>query len=485
MSHLVVDVGTSNVRCLVVRPDGSAVAEFRAALPPSNPFPGAVEFDATVLASTILGLAEKSLAEAGPVSSVGITCQRASTIVWDRSTGVPVAPALGWQDLRMAGMCMMAAAQGVKIGPNQSATKAQFLFDSYDADRTRDLCFGTVDSWIVWTLTNGSAHVIEAGNAGITGFIDLDENAQVVWDPTRADFFKIPTSALPRIVPSVGTVGLATALPGSPPITGIAGDQQSSMIGQGCVRPGLSKITFGTGAMFDLCVGPQRPAELARSSGGTFPIVAWADKTHTHYGLEAIALSAGSCVAWLHEDLGLLSSPAESAEVAARCETTDGVMFVPAMLGLGTPVWDYGARGTLVGMTRGTGRPEIVRAVLEGVAHRGADLVDAAEADAKVTVETLRVDGGMSANPVFVQALADATNRPIEVSPMLEATALGAGYLAGLETGTWGSWSDIAAMWQPVRTVEPSKRAAGFRDRWHEALRRSREWYPDLSALDF
>ena len=485
MSHLVVDVGTSNMRCLVLRPNGTVTAEHRRAFAPTNPFQGAVEFDAAAMATAVIELASQSLAEAGPVTSVGITCQRASAIVWNRTTGIPVGPGIGWQDLRTAGVCVMAGAMGVAIAPNQTATKAQYLFDAYDSDRSADLCLGTVDSWIIWTLTKGSVHVIESSNAAVTGLIDIDEASNVVWDDARVSFFRLPPSALPRIVPSVGLVGLATALPGSPPITGVSGDQQSSMIGQGCVLPGLSKITFGTGAMFDLCLGPRRPAVLARSLAGTFPIVTWAEADHTMYGLEAIALTAGACVAWLVEDMGVLASPAQSAEVAAQCETTDGVAFVPALLGLGTPVWDYGARGTLLGLTRGTGRPQIVRAVLEGIAQRGADLVDAAEADAKMTISALRIDGGMSANPVFVQALADATNRRVEVSPMLEATALGAGYLAGMATGTWSSWEDIAALWKPTYTVEPSSRANGFRDGWLDAVQRSRGWDPDLSALNF
>ncbi len=484
MSHLVIDVGTSNLRSLFVHPDGSTGHENRAPIPAVSPFVGAVEFDPTELATTVIALANATLRTGGPVASVGITTQRASTIVWDRATGVPVANGIGWQDLRTAGMCLMAAAIGKSIAPNQSATKAQFLFDSYDAARERDLCFGTVDSWIIWTLTNGREHVIEASNAAVTGLIDLDAQGNVVWDDENVAFFHLPPSCLPRIVPSIGPIAPATALDGAPMITGVVGDQQSSLIGQSCVRPGMAKITFGTGAMFDMVLGPARPAELARSIGGTFPIVTWSEDGTTTFGLEAIDLAAGSCVSWLCEDLNILASPAASEAVAQQCEHTDGVVFVPALLGLGTPEWDYGARGTLVGLTRGTGRPEIVRAVLEGVANRGADLLEAAESDSHQHVASLRVDGGMSANCVFIQAVADATSLPVEISPVIEATALGAGYLAGIGTGTW-TWADIASMWAPARIVEPSARARGFRSQWHDALRRSREWLPDLSALKF
>jgi glycerol kinase len=279
-------------------------------------------------------------------------------------------------------------------------------------------------------------------------------------------------------------VGHASALPGSPPIAGIAGDQQASLVGQGCLRPGLAKVTFGTGGMLDLCVGSNRPTFETRGGGGCFPIVAWQRDGKITWGIEAVMLSAGSCVEWLRDDLGILTTSAESEAVAAACETTGDVWFVPALLGLGTPTWDFGARGTLVGMTRGTGRAEVVRAVLEGIAHRGADLVEAAEEDADgVAVESLRVDGGMSANSVFVQALADATQRPIEVSPELEATTLGAAYLAGLATGVWKDEADIAARWSPKAIVEPT--STPDRARWHAARDRAAAWVPELSALDF
>jgi glycerol kinase len=199
--------------------------------------------------------------------------------------------------------------------------------------------------------------------------------------------------------------------------------------------------------------------------------------------VEAVMMTAGTNVSWLHEDLGIIDSPGDSHDVASRCDDSGGVVFVPALLGLGTPYWDHGARGTLLGLTRGSGRPEVVRAVLEGVAQRGADLLEAAERDGDATLPALRVDGGMSANPTFVQALADATQRPVELSPVLEATTLGAAYLAGLAVGTWGSWDDIAAAWSPRQVVEPQR--VLDRDRWAEAVRRARGWIPELSALDF
>jgi glycerol kinase len=288
---------------------------------------------------------------------------------------------------------------------------------------------------------------------------------------------------LPRIVDSSGEIGPASALEGAPPIAGIAGDQQASLIGQGCVRPGVAKITFGTGGMLDMVTGPKRPAFDTRGDAGTFPIVAWRRGDEITWGIEAIMLSAGTNVEWLRDDLGLIDTAAASADVAAQCESSDGVLYVPALMGLGTPFWDYGARGTLLGITRGSERAHVVRAVLEGVAQRGADLVEAAEADGDTTLASVRIDGGMSANGVFVQALANATQKPIEVSPELEATTLGAGFLAGLATGTWRSDDDIAATWRAARTVEP---AGSFdRARWREACRRAEHWIPELSSLEF
>jgi glycerol kinase len=284
-------------------------------------------------------------------------------------------------------------------------------------------------------------------------------------------------------------VGAAGALPGEPPLCGIAGDQQASLVGQGCTRPGLAKATFGTGGMLDQCTGAGRgPVSASRGGAGTFPIVAFRVGGVATWGTEAVMLSAGTCVEWLRDDLGLLTSSEESAAVAARCADSGDVWFVPALLGLGTPVWDFGARGTLVGLTRGAGRPEVVRAVLEGVAHRGADLVEASEADSGYPIGSLRVDGGMSDNEVFVAALADAIGRPVEVSPVLEATTLGAGLLAGLAVGTYGSTDELADTFDARRVIEPiagepARRSA--RERWLEARAKAEGTIPELSGISF
>ena len=335
MSILVVDVGTSGVRAAIVRPDATVEHSHHREVLPSSPSPGLVEFDAVVMADAALEVASAALAAGGPVDAVGIANQRASTIVWDRSTGQPVGPGIGWQDLRTAGTCLVLAAEGTKFAPNQSATKLAFLLDVVDPDRTRDdLCFGTVDTWIAWTLSRGSVHVTDQSNAGVTGLVHHDGSG---WDDHVLELLRIPRSVLPTIVDSTGAVGEATALEGAPPIAGLAGDQQSSLIGQGCVRRGLAKATFGTGGMLDLCLDGERPAFDRRGPTGCFPIAAWQRDGEITWGVEAIMLTAGTNVEWLRDDLGVIATAAESHDVASQCTDTDGVVYVPALLGLGTP----------------------------------------------------------------------------------------------------------------------------------------------------
>ncbi len=482
-------MGTSGVRAAIVRPDGGVDHIHHRPTLPATPSPGFVEFDASALAVAALDVARQALAAAGGaaaggVAAVGIANQRSSTVVWDRASGQPIGPAIGWQDLRTVGTCLMLQAQGIRLAPNASATKLAYLLDIYDYSRTRDLLFGTVDSWIVWQLTEGAAHVTDATNAGVTGLVRSDGSG---WDPEILDVLRIPATMLPTIVDSSaepGAAGWARALAPAEtlPITGIAGDQQASLVGQGCTRPGLAKVTFGTGGMLDVCLDG-RPEFAYRGEGGCFPIAAWRRKGHLTWGIEAITLSAGTAVEWLRDDLGLIDTSAASEEVAAQCADSGGVYFVPALLGLGTPAWDFGARGTLLGLTRGSGRAEVVRAVLEGVAHRGADLLEAAETDAGRPVAALRVDGGMSANTVFVQSLANACRRPVEVSPVLEATTLGAAYLAGMAVGTWADEEEVAEAWKPRAVIDPSGELD--RDRWRAAVDRARAWIPELSTLSF
>jgi glycerol kinase len=262
----------------------------------------------------------------------------------------------------------------------------------------------------------------------------------------------------------------------------LLGDQQASLVGQGCVRAGDAKITFGTGGMLDVVIGGDPPPFASRGKAGTFPIIAWRHRDETTWGIEAIMLAAGTNVQWLRDDLGIIASSDASHEIAAQCDDSGGVVFVPAPLGLGTPAWDYGARAALFGLTRGSERAQIVRAVLEGVAQRGADLVDAAVDDSGIEIPALRVDGGMTDNPTFVQALADATQRPVEISPVREATARGAALLAALALGHYNAVDDLATTWAPRARIEPKRTLD--REQWRDAVRRTRGWIPELSGID-
>ncbi len=478
---LVLDVGTTSVRAAIVDERLQIVTMARRPFPPSTPFPGLVEFDAAELARVVLDAAQEATAGAGTVDVVGITNQRASTILWDRATGDPVAPALGWQDLRTVGECIVARAEhDLALAPNQSATKLAWLLDHVEGARDRDLCFGTVDSWLAWTLSGGALHVTDHTNAAVTGLLAVDGGA---WSERGARRPRPPgeRAASARRLVRRGRRGdrvgrrAADRLPGRRP----AGVARRSGLCR--ARTGEDHVRHGRDAR-RVRRRSNRPPR--RSAASTARTRSWRGPgtARSTWGAEGILLSAGTNVEWLRDDLGLIATSAESHDLASSVDGTDGVLYVPALLGLGTPHWDYGARGTLVGLTRGTTRAHVVRAVLEGVAHRGADLVEAAEADTGLSIEALRVDGGMSANPTFTQALADATGRPVEVSPVIEATTLGAAFLAGLAVGVWDDIADADRSWSPERVHEPA--APLDREAWSRAVGRAVAWYPELSALD-
>ncbi len=479
MTILIIDVGTSSVRAAVVSADSTVSHVHRRPLPPDVPMAGLVEFDPAAMAAAAIDVARQTLAAAGEAPlAVGVSTQRASTVAWDGRTGEPLGPGLGWQDLRTVGACLEMQGRGLRFSPSESATK--FAWHVEQNRECRDIRLGTVDSWIAWNLTGG-AHITDATNAGVTGLYSIAGGG---WRADALEALGLREEWMARIVDSSGELAEVTALPGGLPLCALVGDQQASLVGQGCTRRGLAKATFGTGGMLDVCLDENRPPRPERTEQGCFPIVAWQAGGRVTWGSEAIMLAAGTAVDWLVEDMELIPDPARSEEVAASCEDTGGVVMVPALLGYGTPQWDFGARGALFGLTRGTTRAHIVRAVLEGVAHSGADLLEATERDTGLQVPALRVDGGMSANRVFLQALADACGRPVEVSRELEATTLGAGYLAGLATGVWSGTDEIAGAWSPKEVVEPSGRDAG-RDRWRVAVERAGQWYPELSGIRF
>ena len=524
---MVIDAGTSSLRVAEVSESGEILARRAAPSQPDRPADGLAELDAQKLAAAALEMAADVLGEmrsAGRrAQAIGIANQRATTVLWDNSTGVPVGPALSWQDLRTLGDCLLLQAEGFRLAPNESATKLAWLLQQVAASEAAgpaaagpvapaspaasasNLRFGTLDSWLVWNLTKGACHVTDHTNAGLTGLMLPDGSD---WDMATLDHLKIPPEVLPQIMPSAGVVGEASALPGSLPIAALVGDQQSSLAGLGCFTEGTGKATFGTGTAVDICLGNRRVEFERRGENGTFPIICRTEadkaefapaeasrteaaqaksKTSTAavitWGVEALDLSAGTNVAWLGEQWGLFANPQDSEPLAASCESTDGVVFVPALEGLGTPQWDFGARGTFLGITRGTQASHMTRAVLEGVAYRGAELLKAAEADGETRLNSLRIDGGMSRNKVFAQALANAAERPIEISNDPEATSLGAAYLAGYATGIWPTLEEIARLNPPAQTIDPA--APPDWDRWQSALAQSLRWEESLSDISF
>lgn len=475
----VVDVGSTSIRVSAVDDDGNIKRSVRAPVRADMPSEGFVEHDAFALASDTISLANQLISEVGAVDAIGITNQRATTVVWDRVSGEPAGPAVSWRDLRTIGTCLMLREQGIWLPPSASATKLSFLLEMADPDRTRDLCFGTLDTWLAWCLSNRTVHATDATNAAVTGLATASGN---VWDESVLGVLSIPAAVLPDIVNSSGNIGDALALTGTPPIAALVGDQQASLIGQSCTAPGQAKCTFGTSGVLDVNVGDKRPGFERRGDSGCYPILAWQLDGTVTYGVEAFMLSAGSAVDWAATAMGLFQSPEESEAALGEARDAGGVTFVPALLGIGTPHWDFGARAAFYGISADTTRQQLTRAVFEGIAHRAADLVDAARNDSGLAMDSLRVDGGMTANQSFVQMVADAAQLPVEVAPVPEATTLGAAYLAGLAVGRW-RFDDIAPLWKPRQRVEPGRPLD--RQAWARAVEHSVGWEPDLSELAF
>ncbi len=472
----VIDVGTSSVRSARFGRGGRLDPPVTVPTPPATPADGVVTFDPIAIRDAAVETATAVLA-GHPVSGVGIAVQRASTVVWDPESGLPLGPGLGWQDLRTVGRCLELRAEGLHLAPNTTATKAEWLLDQLTADQRSRALIGTIDAWLVWSLTNGAVHASDATNAAVTGLF-----ADGGWNPTVLETLKIPAEALPAIRDTVDEFGDATALPGSPPIVAVVGDQQASMIGQGCVTSGRAKITFGTGGMLDL-VGPPALTTSAITAAGCYPLIAWQEHGRPHVGVEGIMLAAGAHIEWLRDGIGLIDSLDDSDELAGSVEDSDGVSFVPALSGLGTPFWDHGARGTLLGLTRGTTRAHVVRAVLGGIANRAVDLVEAAEAATGEPIAELRVDGGMTRNETFLRLLTDAAQRPVVVSAESEATARGVGLLGGVAAGWYGSVVEAGDGAAGRLTLEPGEPVD--RETWARSVERARGWIPELSALQF
>ena len=478
---LAIDVGSSSLRTALVDESGEVSHVHQRPLLVASPQPGEVELDPTEIVTTALELATLTLADGGGCDVVGITNQRATTVVFDPRTNAPVGPALSWQDLRTVIDCLVLQGQGLALAPNQSATKIKWLVDQ-SGRNARDLRFATLETWLAWHLSEGEAYVSDRSNACVSGLVDTNVAR---WDDRTLDLLGLEGVGLPVLVDTIGPVGTARALPGSPPLSALVGDQPASLFGQSC---GISqaKITFGTGGILDMMHPASAPHSLGRNPSGCYPMVMRSHHGAITWGVEGIIFSAGSCVKWL-VDLGIIPGAAASGDLAASVESSEGVDFVPAFAGLGTPWWDFGARGGFFGLTRGSSSAHLARAVLEGVAQRGADLIDAAEVDVGSAISEVRVDGGMSANRFFVQRLADFSGREVTVSSEREATTRGAGLMALVGEGHL-TIDEVEALWSPGFVAAPSLDEAvreSLRSHWRESVERAARTIPELSAVSF
>ncbi len=487
---LALDQGTTSSRAIVFDKRGTVIAVTKKEFTQHFPQPGWVEHNPLDIWKSQLTVAKRVLRKAGisaeAVAAIGITNQRETTVVWDRRTGKPIGNAIVWQDRRTAGICDELRRQrvdrtiqkrtGLILDAYFSGTKIQWILDNVPGARKKaeagDLAFGTVDSWLIWNLTDGQVHVTDPGNASRTMLYNIHTGK---WDKQLLNTFNVPESVLPRVETSSGFVGETSVFGGMIPITGIAGDQQAALFGQCCLKPGMVKNTYGTGCFLLMNTG----TSPVTSKKQLLTTVAWKIGDRTEYALEGSVFIAGAVVQWLRDGLGLIKSSADVEKLAASVPNTDGVYLVPAFAGLGAPHWDAYARGTLIGLTRGTNRAHIARAALEGIAYQVADVVTAMESDAGLKLKQLRVDGGASLNALLMQFQSDLLRVPV-IRPLVEeTTALGAAYLAGLAVGYWKNKKDIQANWQEAARFK-AKMKLQERDRlmtgWSRALARAGDW---------
>lgn len=487
---LALDQGTTSSRAIVFDHAGSIVAVAQKEFRQIFPKPGWVEHDPREIWSTQAGVAAEALTKASvraaDIAAIGITNQRETTIVWDRATGLPIHNAIVWQDRRTAGICDRLRARkldrvirrktGLVLDAYFSATKVQWILENVKGARARakagELAFGTVDSWLIWNLTGGNVHVTDPSNASRTMLFDIGKGA---WDDELLKIFGVPRSMLPEVRSSSEVYGVSNLLGTPVPIAGIAGDQQAALFGQACTKPGMAKNTYGTGCFMLMNTGTKRIA----SKNNLLTTVAWRIGDRTEYALEGSIFIAGAVVQWLRDGLEFFRSAAEIEALAASVTHTGGVYLVPAFAGLGAPHWDQYARGTIVGLTRGSTKAHLARAALEGIVLQVMDVLKAMEADAGIKLKELRVDGGASANDLLMQLQADLLNVPVVRPKVTETTALGAAYLAGLAVGFWKNQADIARQWQIDKRFKPAMKSAARTQivkGWVRALSRAKAW---------
>jgi len=488
---LALDQGTTSSRALVVDHDGKVVAVAQKEFTQIFPQPGWVEHDPKEIWASQIGVASEALSRAGAstkdVAGIGITNQRETAIVWDRKTGEPIHNAIVWQDRRTAPFCdklraaghakVIQEKSGLVIDAYFSGTKVNWLLDNVPGAREKanrgELAFGTVDSWLIWKLTDGAVHVTDESNASRTLFLNLHTKQ---WDDELLGILNVPRSVLPEVRSSSEIYGKAKGALEGIPIAGIAGDQQSALFGQACLKPGMAKNTYGTGSFMLINTG----TKPVPSKNNMLTTIAWrVGKEKTEYALEGSVFITGAVVQWLRDSLKIIRTSAEVEELALSVPDNGGVYFVPAFVGLGAPHWDAYARGTIVGLTRGSTGAHIARAALEAIAYQVADVLFAMESDSGVKLAELRVDGGAAGNNHLMQFQADILGIPVVRTANPEATAFGSVYLAGLAVGFYQSTDEIVAQWASDRTFEP-KMSADERQKlqteWKKALGRAKGW---------
>ncbi|MFV1978802.1 MAG: glycerol kinase GlpK [Myxococcota bacterium] len=489
---MALDQGTTSSRAILFERDGSIAAVDQYEFPQHFPKPGWVEHDPLEIWESQLraarGVLAKARAQASEVAAIGITNQRETAVVWDRATGEPIHPAIVWQSRQTAAICDELRSRGLEdevrkrtglvIDAYFSATKVRFILDRVDGAQQRaehgELAFGTIDSWLLYRLTGGRVHATEASNASRTLIYNIHERE---WDDLLLGELRIPRAMLPEVRDSSGNFGVAESewLGAEVPIAGIAGDQQAALFGQGCTAPGLAKNTYGTGCFLLMNTGEDAHA----SSTGLITTIAWSIGGRVEYALEGSVFVAGAAVQWLRDGMGLIREACDSEAAAQSVEDTGGVYLVPAFVGLGAPYWDERARGTNVGITRGTTRDHIVRAALESIAYQTRDVVECARADSGLELDTLRVDGGAATNDFLMQFQADILGVCVERPPVLESTALGAALLAGLGVGFWSDPADLESAGERAQVFEPklgAERREALYAGWKRAVERSRNW---------
>ena len=488
---LALDAGTTSSRSILFNHDANIVAVAQKEFAQHFPQPGWVEHDANEIwntqRATIDAVLQQATAKPQDVAAVGITNQRETTVLWDKRSGEPVAPAIVWQDRRTADRCaelkrlgheeFVSARTGLLLDPYFSATKLAWLLQHTPNTRARAasgaLAFGTIDSWLAYKLAGGAQHVTDPSNASRTLLFNL---ARGDWDDELLQLFQIPRACLPRIVASSNTTARAVIQGHELPLCGIAGDQQAALFGQACFESGMAKNTYGTGCFLLMNVGTQPLASRHR----LLSTVAWQrEGLARHYALEGSVFIGGAVVQWLRDGLGIIQRSADVETLAASVPDNGGVYFVPAFTGLGCPHWDPFARASMQGLTRGTSAAHIARAALESMAFQTADLLDAVQQDASRPLSELRVDGGAAANNLLLQFQADVLQVPVVRATITETTALGAAYLAGLAVGFWKSEAELARHWKAQRRFEPMMppaQVARLRGEWSRAVARSRGW---------